>query len=179
MEQCGRSFICTPYALLICGYAPMPTPMSCMICATIICGVPGQGEKVNVVGNVCWLLEDVGCFMCLLSCKRYHLGSEIGRNCWRYVLEESHYLLKGLTFLSYTLNGISKIQSCFYSFLWRSTWILRLINSISHTICMYVCDLCLCQFQVSVSSGLLVTVMKQKPKYKCICATLFCSLRKY
>lgn len=52
-----------------------------------------------------------------------------------------------------------------------------LINSISHTVCVYVSDLCLCHIQVSVSSGLLVTVMKQKAKYECICATLFCSTK--
>jgi len=102
--------------VLICGLGPMPSPMSYMICAPVICGLSGQGGKVYVGGSLCWMLEDVGCFMCLVSCKRYYLGREISSSCWRYVLEESHYLLRGLTFLSYTLNYISKIQSSSRSF---------------------------------------------------------------
>jgi len=29
--------------------------------------LPGQGGKVRVDGNVYWVLEDVGCFVCLVK----------------------------------------------------------------------------------------------------------------
>jgi hypothetical protein len=61
---CGLLSVLRMHAL-ICGHVPMLTR---------------PGWKSVCHWNVCWVLDDVGCFMCLISCERYYLRSEVSKN---------------------------------------------------------------------------------------------------